>query len=63
MSTDTIRDRAAVVTGSTKGIGLATAEALLAAGARVLISARNGREVGEVAGRLSIATGAAPASS
>ena len=55
MSTDTIRDRAAVVTGSTKGIGLATAEALLAAGARVLISARNGREVGEVAGRLSIA--------
>jgi 3-oxoacyl-[acyl-carrier protein] reductase len=54
MSRDTIRDRAAVVTGSTKGIGLAIAEALLAAEARVLISARNGREVGEVAGRLSI---------
>jgi 3-oxoacyl-[acyl-carrier protein] reductase len=54
MSTDSIRDRAAVVTGSTKGIGLATAEALLEAGARVLISARNGREVEEVAGRLSI---------
>lgn len=55
MSTESIRDRAAVVTGSTKGIGLATAEALLAAGARVVISARNGREVEEVSGRLSIA--------
>ena len=55
MSTESIRDRAAVVTGSTKGIGLATAEALLEAGARVLVSARNAREVEEVAGRLSIA--------
>lgn len=55
MSTDSIHDRAAVVTGSTKGIGLATAEALLEAGARVVISARTGRDVEEVAGRLSIA--------
>lgn len=52
MSMDSIRDRAAVVTGSTKGIGLAIAEALLQAGARVVISARKGSEVEEVAGRL-----------
>lgn len=55
MSRDSIRDRAAVVTGSTKGIGLATAEALLQAGARVVISARTARDVEEIAGRLSIA--------
>jgi len=55
MSTDAIRDRTAVVTGSTKGIGLAIAEGLLDGGARVVISARNGREVEEVGGRLSIA--------
>jgi NAD(P)-dependent dehydrogenase (short-subunit alcohol dehydrogenase family) len=55
MSTDAIRDRTAVVTGSTKGIGLACAEALLDAGAQVVISARNSREVEEVAGRLSTA--------
>ena len=55
MSMEPIRDRAAVVTGSTKGIGLATAEALLEAGARVVISARSAREVKETAGRLAIA--------
>ena len=55
MSMEPIRDHVAVVTGSTKGIGLATAEALLEAGARVLISARNARELEEVSGRLSIA--------
>ena len=52
MSVDSIRDRAAVVTGSTKGIGLAIVEALLEGGARVVISARNEREVGDVAKRL-----------
>ena len=53
MTGDNIRDKVAVVTGSTKGIGLATAEALLAKGAKVVISARNGSEVAEVEKRLS----------
>jgi NAD(P)-dependent dehydrogenase (short-subunit alcohol dehydrogenase family) len=44
----TVQDKAAVVTGSTKGIGRAIAEALLEAGARVCVSARNGDEVEEV---------------
>ena len=55
MSTDAIHDRVAVVTGSTKGIGLAVAEALLEAGGRVVISSRNAREVKEVSDRLSVA--------
>ena len=53
MSPDAIRDRAAVVTGSTKGIGLAVAEALLARGAKVLISARNPEDVDATVKRLS----------
>jgi len=53
MSPDSIRGRTAVVTGSTKGIGLAVAEALLARGAKVLISARNEDEVEATAKRLS----------
>ncbi len=39
------KDKTAVVTGSTKGIGRAIAEALLEAGAKVVISARNESEV------------------
>jgi 3-oxoacyl-[acyl-carrier protein] reductase len=42
---DAIRDRVAIVTGSTKGIGLGIAQALLQEGARVVISARNAGEV------------------
>jgi 3-oxoacyl-[acyl-carrier protein] reductase len=49
---DGIRDRAAVVTGSTKGIGLAIAEDLLRGGARVMISARRQGEVETVGRRL-----------
>lgn len=52
MSGDAIRDKVAVVTGSTKGIGLAAAEMLLASGAKVVISARNEGEVAEVGKRL-----------
>jgi NAD(P)-dependent dehydrogenase (short-subunit alcohol dehydrogenase family) len=44
--------KAAVVTGSTKGIGLATAEALVAAGASVVVSARTAADVEAVAARL-----------
>ena len=49
---DGIRDKAAVVTGSTKGIGLAIAEDLLRGGARVMISARRQGEVETVGRRL-----------
>lgn len=52
MSPDSIRGTAAVVTGSTKGIGLAVAEALLERGAKVLISARNAEEVKAAAKKL-----------
>jgi len=40
-----IRDKSALVTGGTKGIGLAIAQALLDQGARVFICARNRDEV------------------
>jgi len=43
--TNPIQDKVAIVTGSTKGIGLAIARALLDEGARVAISARHQGEV------------------
>jgi NAD(P)-dependent dehydrogenase (short-subunit alcohol dehydrogenase family) len=49
---DGIKDKAAVVTGSTKGIGLAIAEDLLRGGAWVMISARRQGEVETVGRRL-----------
>ena len=55
MSGQEIRGKVAVVTGSTKGIGLAIAEALLAEGAKVVVSARNAGEVAATAKRLSAA--------
>ena len=48
----TVKDRAAVVTGSTKGIGRAIAESLLEAGARVCVSARNDADVAATANEL-----------
>lgn len=44
--------RVALVTGSTKGIGLAVAEALAGTGAHVVVSSRTAGTVEEVAGRL-----------
>jgi NAD(P)-dependent dehydrogenase (short-subunit alcohol dehydrogenase family) len=44
--------KVAIVTGSTKGIGLATAERLLAAGASVVVSARTASDVASTAKRL-----------
>ena len=44
--------KVAIVTGSTKGIGLATAERLHAAGATVVVSARTAADVAAVAKRL-----------
>jgi len=55
MNSDAIRDKVAVITGSTKGIGLGVAEALLASGAKVVISARSEGEVAEVGKRLEAA--------
>ena len=47
-----LKDRTAVVTGSSKGIGYSIAEALARAGANVVVSARNAAEVDEAARRL-----------
>lgn len=44
--------KVAIVTGSTKGIGLAIAERMVNEGASVVISARTASEVADVAGRL-----------
>jgi NAD(P)-dependent dehydrogenase (short-subunit alcohol dehydrogenase family) len=45
MNGNALQEKAAIVTGSTKGIGLAIAEGLLEAGARVVVSARKQDEV------------------
>lgn len=49
---DQVTGKCAVVTGASKGIGYAIAEALAGAGANVVISARNEAEVQEAARRL-----------
>ncbi|MBC2667639.1 SDR family NAD(P)-dependent oxidoreductase [Novosphingobium piscinae] len=46
--------KVALVTGSTRGIGLAIAEALIAAGARVMISSEDGPDTAAVAARLAM---------
>lgn len=55
MSGIALQDKIAVVSGSTKGIGLAAAEALLAEGAKVVIAARNAGDVESVGKKLSAA--------
>ncbi len=52
-----IEDKAAIVTGSTRGIGLAVARALLERGARVFISARKRDEVEKTIASLQAAHG------
>src|SRR5215813_526980 len=51
--------RLAVVTGASRGIGAATAAAVAAAGAHVVLAARDGRALDEVAGRIKDAGGQA----
>jgi NAD(P)-dependent dehydrogenase (short-subunit alcohol dehydrogenase family) len=51
--------RLAVVTGASRGIGAATAAAVAAAGAHVVLAARNGRALDDVAGRIKDAGGQA----
>ena len=53
-----ITGRVAVVTGSSRGIGLALAEGLAAAGAEVAVNARDGPALAEVARALRDRTGA-----
>lgn len=53
-----ITGRVAVVTGSSRGIGLALAEGLAAAGAEVAVNARDGQALAEVARALRDRTGA-----
>jgi NAD(P)-dependent dehydrogenase (short-subunit alcohol dehydrogenase family) len=47
-----LKDRVAVVTGASRGIGAATAEAIAAAGAHVVLAARDVQALGRVAGRI-----------
>jgi NAD(P)-dependent dehydrogenase (short-subunit alcohol dehydrogenase family) len=49
--------RVAVVTGASRGIGAATAEAIAAAGARVVLAARDREALAGVAGRIRAAGG------
>src|SRR5689334_19123071 len=60
-----LKDKLAVITGGSVGIGLAVAEAFAAEGANVLISARNGerakREADRIAGKFGIKALAVPA--
>jgi len=51
--------RLAVVTGASRGIGAATAAAVAAAGAHVVLAARDGRALDSVAGRIKDAGGQA----
>lgn len=56
-----LRSKTALVTGAGRGIGVAIADALAAAGARVILVARSEKEIDEVARRIQSAGGNAVA--
>jgi 3-oxoacyl-[acyl-carrier protein] reductase len=56
-----LRDTVAIITGSSKGLGLASASALVGEGARVVISARGDAALQAAAGRLRTLAGRAEA--
>jgi 3-oxoacyl-[acyl-carrier protein] reductase len=47
-----LKGKVAIVTGASRGIGAAVAEALAAAGVKVMLAARDGARAAELAGRL-----------
>ncbi len=53
-----LTDKVVLFTGSSRGIGLAMAEAMAAAGARVVISSRNQQDCDQVAERINARHGA-----
>lgn len=57
--TKSLEDRVALVTGASRGIGAATAEALAAAGAHVILAARTGGDLEQVEERIHAAGGTA----
>jgi NAD(P)-dependent dehydrogenase (short-subunit alcohol dehydrogenase family) len=59
--TDWLAGRLAVVTGASRGIGAATAEAIAAAGAHVVLAARDAQALDAVADRIRAAGGEATA--
>src|SRR5580658_7042526 len=54
-----LKDKAAVVTGASQGIGRATSLALAAAGAKVAVAARNAEKLASLVGEISAAGGEA----
>jgi NADP-dependent 3-hydroxy acid dehydrogenase YdfG len=54
-----LSDQVIVITGASSGIGLATAEAAAGKGAKVVLAARSGETLDEIAGRINASGGAA----
>ncbi|MET3665390.1 SDR family oxidoreductase [Caulobacter sp. 1776] len=52
----TLKDKTVVVTGGSRGLGLGVVEAVVAAGAKVTVVARDAADLAAVAGRLGVAT-------